>query len=97
MQIVPVGLELQASCFMTDAGKNRPIGDSRLFKGLKENSGSISSSALMDLSTDINKSCGLCSADENYIVHRVCTVFLHTLELRVEHGCSTQASGGPCL
>lgn len=51
----------------------------------------------MDLSTDINKSGGLCSADENYIVHRVCTVFLHTLELRVEHRCSTQASGGPCL
>lgn len=51
----------------------------------------------MDLSTDINKFCGLCSADESYIVHRVCTGFLHTLELCVEHGCSTQASGGPSL
>lgn len=59
-----IGWDLQASCFLTNPSKDMLMVEGRIFKGLKDCSGEyFFPTTLMDFSTDINKSCGLCSAD----------------------------------
>lgn len=63
-QTVPVGWDLQASCFLTNPSNNRMMVEGRIFQGLKESSGEyFFPNTPMDFSADINKSCSLCPVD----------------------------------